>query len=219
MAMFEPRIIRSYRSSISVQIERNGEVIVKAPRFMPMFVINQFIDSRREWIEKHVEKMQARKVKKKQYKDGEEFLYLGNVYTLHLGNYKEISVTDKLQFPKFLEFRIEKELRSWYIKQAKEKIAERLRYRSKLMDTEYNDLIFSDTISKWGTCFPDNSLQFNWRLIMAPLIVLDYVVIHELAHTTEKNHGPRFWKIVGHYAPLYKQWRKWLNNHSHLLHF
>lgn len=217
--IFEPKIIRSSRRSISIQIERDGEIIVKAPRFMPMFLIRQFISAKQEWIEKTLEKVNARLPKKKKYKHGEEFLYLGNVYALHLGNHTEITVTTTLNFPKFLEFRIEKELRDWYMQKAKEKIMERLQYHSKQMSRDYRDVIFSDTISKWGTCWPDNSLQFNFRLIMAPLVVLDYVVIHELAHTKEKNHSARFWKIVANYTPAYKTHRKWLHTNSHLLHF
>lgn len=88
---------------------------------------------------------------------------------------------------------------------------------SKKMNTKYKSIRFSDTFSKWGTCFPDNSLQSNWRLIMTPITVINYVVVHELAHTTEKNHGSRFWNKVSLYTPAYKQHRKWLDKNKHLL--
>lgn len=215
----EVKIIKSSRTSVSIQINRHGEIIVKAPKFMPLFFIKQFISAKQNWIEKNLKKINSKKKSKKQYREGEEFLYLGNTYTLHVGNYKEISIIDVLQFPKFLEFRIEKEIRDWYVKKAKEKITQRLEFHSKQMGTEYKNVLFSDTISKWGTCWPDNSLQFNFRLIMAPLIVLDYVVIHELSHTAHKNHSLKFWNLVAKFTPAYKQHRKWLNTHAHLLNF
>jgi predicted metal-dependent hydrolase len=216
----EPTIIRSNRSSITIQVTPKGEVIVKAPRFMPVFLIKQFIKSKQEWIDKHLEKMGGRRSVPKKFVEGEEFLYLGNMYMLHVGSYKEINAVDGVfQFPDFLSFRAEKEIHNWYIQKAKERIPERLEYHADQMDTHYTRVFFSDTISKWGTCWPDNSLQFNWRLIMAPIVVLDYVVIHELAHTIEKNHSNEFWKIVGKYTPAFKTHRKWLHNHAHLLHF
>lgn len=218
--MTQPIIVRSNRSFVTIQITQKGEIVVKAPRFMPMFLIKQFIKSKQNWIEKHLGKMEGKRSIPKKYVDGEEFLYLGNMYKLHAGDYKEIHVADGiLRFPQFLTFRAEKELHEWYIRKAKNRIPERLEYHAEQMDTHYAGVFFSDTISKWGTCWPDNSLQFNWRLIMAPIVVLDYVVIHELAHTMEKNHSREFWKIVGKYTPAYKTHRKWLHNHVHLLHF
>jgi predicted metal-dependent hydrolase len=85
------------------------------------------------------------------------------------------------------------------------------------MNATHSGLMFSDTKSKWGTCMHDNRLQFNWRLVMAPRMVLDYVVIHELAHTKEKNHGRNFWAKVRAFTPAYRQHRKWLTDNAHLL--
>ncbi len=233
----QPTIIRSSRSTLSLQITARGEVIVKAPRLIPTFLIRQFVRDKEDWIRASLAKIEKHTVQKKQYVEGEEFWYLGKIYTLKLGNFTEISISDTkersfdslhslrmteqntLYFPKALLFRAKKELENWYIRKAKEKITQRVQYQSEQMGREYTRLLFSDTSSKWGTCFPDNSLQFNWRLIMAPLVVLDYVVIHELAHTKEKNHGERFWKLVEKYTPAYKSHRRWLNNHAHLLTF
>jgi len=142
------------------------------------------------------------------------------VYKLKVGNYKNIHIdppTDGLNFPNFLIFRAKKELDSWYIKQAKEIITKRVEHYSKIMQTSYKNISFSDTKSKWGSCGPDNALQFNWRLIMAPPLVTDYVIVHELAHTIEKNHSRDFWKKVELYKPAYRQYRKWLETNSHRL--
>lgn len=157
---------------------------------------------------------------KKIYTDGEQFYYLGNIYTFKIAQTSKIILKDNyILFPIGALFRAEKEITAWYIHQAKEVIIRRLFFHSVRMKKIYKSIRLSDTSSKWGTCFADNSLQFNWRLIMAPLLVLDYVVIHELAHTKHKNHGIDFWKEVRSYTPAYKQHRKWLNENSKLLHF
>lgn len=214
----EPQIIRSRRSSISIQITKGGALVVKAPYLVPQFVIKQFIASKTDWIEKSFAKVQTRKPQKKTYSEGETFLFLGN--ELRLRFYSGIKIVPKdgaLYFPKALEFRIQKELENWFKTQAADIIAKRVEFHAQKMNASYKDIFFSDTSSKWGTCFADNRLQFNWRLVMTPLMVLDYVVIHELTHTTEKHHQDSFWRRVRLFTPAYKQHRKWLEQHQHLL--
>jgi len=143
------------------------------------------------------------------------FLFLGKSYSLAIGNHKGIMLSeDKLLFPQGLVFRMDKEIHEWFLKQARDKISERVKHYAKLMNTEYLTLTFSDTKSQWGSCTHENNLQFSWRLIMAPLSVLDYVVIHELAHTKEKNHSWKFWSEVRKVTPAYKQHMKWLHSHA-----
>ncbi|MCX6782691.1 MAG: SprT family zinc-dependent metalloprotease [Candidatus Levybacteria bacterium] len=215
-----PKIIRSSRLSMSIRINLMGEVIVRAPKFIPTFLIKKFILSKQNWIDASLKKVNIYHKKEKQYIEGEEFMYLGNKYIFQFIDTDKIFITDnKLFFPKILLFRAEKEIKNWYIRLAKDKITERLDHKAKEMGMQYKSILFSDTQSKWGTCWPDNALQFNWRLIMAPLMVLDYVVIHELAHTKEKNHSNKFWSIVSIYTPAWKQHRKWLNNNSYLLNY
>lgn len=213
------QVIRSHRRSISIEINPEGEVIVKAPILAPIFLIKRFVHEKRSWIEKHLTKQKTRIQKTKEYKEGEKFLYLGKEYTFYLGNFKEINLTSNglLNFPHALVFRAQKELTNWYIKQAKSLISERVKYHAQKMKVNYGTITFSDTRSKWGTCTYHNNLQFSWRLIMAPIQVLDYVIIHELAHTTEKNHSYKFWGVVGLQTPAYKQHRKWLKTNGHQL--
>jgi len=215
-----PKIIRSHRASISVQITREGEVVVKAPYLVPQFVINQFLNSKKEWIEKTLAKVSNHIPKKRRYEEGETFLFLGNTYTLTFYIGTEISAKNgKLFFPHALKFRIHKELEEWLRKKAQEVIPQRVAAHAVKMKARYKDIFFSDTSSKWGTCFADNTLQFNWRLIMAPLMVLDYVIIHELTHTTEKHHQDSFWRRVRLFTPAYRQHRKWLEENAYLLDF
>lgn len=218
MPELTPKIIRSRRSTISLLVTEEGTLIVKAPFYLPTPLIQKFLDEKENWINKSLQKVHATKPYKKMYTEGEEFMVLGKTYKLHFTDSKKITLTPTtLQFPKFLTFRIQKELEAWYIKNAKKIIKKRVEHYAKLMKTNYKSILLSDTKSKWGTCFEDNSLQFNWRLLMAPLMVLDYVVIHELAHTSEKHHRAEFWRKVRFFTPAYKQHRKWLDRNMRIL--
>ncbi len=218
MAIPTLQVIRSHRASISIHITPEGKVVVKAPHLVPQFVINNFLKEKESWIEKTLQKVTSRVIPTRTYTEGEIFYFLGESHKLSFYDGIEIHLKDgQLLFPKALQFRIQKELPDWFLKHAKEVIQKRLQVKAIEMHASFGDVRFSDTSSKWGTCFPDNSLQFNWRLIMAPLMVLDYVVIHELAHTTEKNHSDSFWRKVRQFTPAYRQHRKWLNDNAHLL--
>ncbi len=212
-------ITRSLRKTISMHVLPDGTLEVKAPKLMPMLFINRFINSHMDWVEKQREKVHARpKISKREYVHGEEFLYLGKLYKLDIGKYSEIAITgDTLQFPIGLKFRTQKELSDWYIKKAKEVITDRLEKNAEEMEVTYTDMYVSDTSSKWGSCSHDNRLQFNWRLIMAPMLVLNYVIVHELSHTIHKNHSRSFWNKVRSMNPSYSQQIKWLKENGHTL--
>jgi predicted metal-dependent hydrolase len=202
-----------------MSVARDGSVVVRAPKLMPSFFINAFIKKNDEWIEQQLIKIQNLPKKiQKNYQEGEEFLYMGVPLKMKIGDYKEISVeNDRLLFPNFLLFRADKELPKWYQRKAKEIITKQVDYYANRMKTHYTGLTFSDTKSQWGSCSVHNHLQFSWRLIMTPLITLNYVVIHELAHTIQKNHSIKFWDVVKIYCPSYNAQRRWLKKHGNLL--
>lgn len=213
-----PHITRSKRASIAITIGPEGTIEVKAPRFAPQSLIDAFVREKQDWIEKTLSQMEKRKPPQKAYQNGEVFYFLGEEKTFTLYSGIEIKIKDtQLLFPQVMLLRAQKEINNWYKKQAETIITQRLFIKAEEMGASYRGFFISDTKSKWGTCFADNSLQFNWRLVMAPLMVLDYVVIHELTHTTEKNHGDAFWRRVRNFTPAYKQHRKWLEQNAHLL--
>lgn len=213
------RIEKSFRRSISIHIEDDGEVVVRAPRMMPEVFIRKFVSDHTDWIEKHKKIVDCRpKLGKRTFREGEKFLFLGSSYRLKIGRYETIYIegTDLL-FPAHLAFRIEKELTAWYRVNASEIITKQVEEHARIMGVTHSKIYFSDTRSKWGSCSHDDRLQFNWRLVMAPLLVIRYVVIHELAHTIEKNHSAAFWRKVALYNPSYKQQIRWLKTHGHTL--
>lgn len=102
----------------------------------------------------------------------------------------------------------------WYRVKAAELIHQRANYWSRLMDEPFGSLTIREQRSRWGSCSSLRNLNFNWRLLMAPDEVIDYVVIHEIAHLKELNHSPAFWQIVETYDAAYKEHRQWLKEHG-----
>ncbi len=213
------RVIKSKRRSMAIQVLRDGSVEVKAPNYIPKFLITSFVNSKKDWINKRVNYVLKNKIEEKKFQDGEKFFYLGETYFLKLGDYTEVKIHGQnFLFPIALASRGKIVMEKWYIKQAKEVIRDQVDYCAKKMNVTYKSISFSDTKSKWGSCTHDNRLQFNWRLVLAPMIVLRYVVIHELAHTQNKNHSSDFWRMVKNHNPSYKQQIKWLKIHGENLH-
>lgn len=101
-------------------------------------------------------------------------------------------------------------LKGWYRQQAAVLVTERVEHYRKLLGEEVGAVRIKDVRSRWGSCSSKRNLNFNWRLVMAPLEVLDYVVVHELCHLKEMNHSPAFWKLVEDILPDYRKQREWL---------
>jgi predicted metal-dependent hydrolase len=110
-------------------------------------------------------------------------------------------------------------LEAWYRRQAHTVIAGRVAHWNARYGFEYGRISIKDQKSRWGSCSHSGNLNFNWRLLLAPLDVLEYIVIHELAHLREGNHSPRFWALVATLCPNFKQHRRWLRLHGHELRF
>ncbi|MEO0052131.1 MAG: M48 family metallopeptidase, partial [candidate division WOR-3 bacterium] len=105
----------------------------------------------------------------------------------------------------------------WYKKMATAKLAERTEHYARSTGIEYRTVKITSATRRLGSCSPDGTLTFPWRLIMAPLQVIDYVIVHELVHVEEKNHSQRFWEKVKVIIPDYESAREWLKNNWHRL--
>lgn len=110
-------------------------------------------------------------------------------------------------------------LEAWYRRQAHHIFAQRVAYWNARYGFEHGRISIKDQKSRWGSCSQAGNLNFNWRLLLAPIEALDYIVIHELAHLKEGNHSSRFWALVATQCPDYKQQRRWLRQHGHELRF
>ncbi|HET9110979.1 MAG TPA: SprT family zinc-dependent metalloprotease [Ktedonobacterales bacterium] len=108
-------------------------------------------------------------------------------------------------------------LERWYRRHAQTVFAERLTYWNAYYGYTWTRVAIKEQKTRWGSCSRLGALNFNWRLMLAPLPVLDYVVIHELCHLKEPNHGPRFWALVARACPDHRERRDWLRQHGHEL--
>ena len=212
------KLIRSKRRTLSLEINESAEVIVRAPLKMPKEIIERFIYEKRIWIDEKLNVLQAKQKEETKFEQGESFLYLGVNYKLDItdtvfnffnGEKFSLSIRDKNS--------AEKIFKKWYKERAKIVITERVDYFSKYMQLEYKNIKITSAAKRWGSCSGYNNLNFTWRLIMAPMNIIDYVVVHELAHIRQKNHSKKFWAIVEKYIPDYKLKRKWLRENGYRL--
>ena len=110
--------------------------------------------------------------------------------------------------------RLDLVLEQWYRMQAAKLIKKRADNLSTELGLTYNRLIIRGQKTRWGSCSNKGNLSFNWRLIMAPESVIDYVIIHEITHLKEMNHTKRFWQLVGRRCPQWREHKKWLKYHG-----
>ncbi|MBI3151233.1 MAG: M48 family metallopeptidase [Chloroflexi bacterium] len=214
------KLIRSKRRTIALIVERDGSLTVRAPRRAGTAVIEAFIQEKQDWILRTREKILSLVERpKREYLNGEMFLFLGNEYELRLVG----SQRPALQFENGFSLgsaaqkKGERVFSQWYKEQAFAVLSERVRIFSAQYGFTPKQVKISSAKTRWGSCSPDGTLNFTWRLVMAPLDVVDYVVVHELAHLRVKDHSSRFWREVEKILPDYKERRKWLRVHGEKL--
>jgi len=108
-------------------------------------------------------------------------------------------------------------MREWYIARARERILPRVVKRARQLGVSFGQARIVDNRFRWGSCTVRDNINLNWRLIKAPTFVIDYVIVHELAHLLEPNHTPRFWNIVRTHVPTVDRARGWLKEHGQIL--
>ena len=174
--MYEYQLIRSKRKTISVQVTREGKVIVRAPLFSTDRQIAKFAAEHEEWVNEKLEETVGRdRISTREYTPAEVRLYK---------------------------------------KRAQGIISRRVAHYAGIMDVDYGQITIRDQKSRWGSCSDKCNLNFSWRLILMPIEVMDYIVVHELAHLKEMNHSKDFWAEVEKVLPDYEIQRKWLKDNG-----
>ena len=155
----------------------------------------------------------------KELVNGESTLYLGRQYQIEVipTDSTEIRFERRFLIPASLADGRRQILRNWYIERAKEKILPRAKNLAAILGVKFASAKIVDNRFRWGSCTVKDNVNLNWRLIKTPMFVIDYVIVHELAHLIEANHTPRFWNIVRTHAPTAEKARSWLRNHGEIL--
>ena len=217
-------VIRTNRSkSADVRVE-DGAVSIIVPKGLDSDRIAQILDDKRQWIRNkiflHRETMP---VSSKEYVSGESFPYLGRNYRLRVeeGAYTPVrllngrlcvTVPDKND-----RELIRNSIIFWYRKNALIKLTDKVNRYQKVIDKKAHSVSIKTLKSRWGSCSNQDQITFNWKVIMAPNIVCDYVVIHEVCHMVHHNHSQHFWKEVERLMPTYLAQKQWLKDNSHRL--
>jgi predicted metal-dependent hydrolase len=215
------QIIRTKRRTIALIIDQQGQLIVRAPLRASLKQIEQFVEQKAGWIQRKQALANAPSTRftPKKYIEGEEFLYLGKPYRLAIGDDPRppLRLADQFILYRSVRAQAERIFIDWYSLQAKGVIAERVQLFADRYGYVVRQVKISKAKTRWGSCSPNGNLNFSWRLVMAPMAVIDYVVVHELVHLREKSHARRFWAQVEAILPDYAQKVRWLKVNGYRL--
>jgi len=215
-------LIQSVRKSVLLQALPEGETRVYAPKQMRLRDVDELVRGSADRIAQLHEKLD-RKLdedrKARPVSEGSMISVEGEMYALRLHEGRIRAETADGEIHLWLpepraEENVRAALKAALSARALERIRERLGVYHPAIGGEYGRVAVRDQRSRWGSCSSKSNLNFNWKLIMAPPQVLDYVVIHELCHLHEFNHSPRFWRLVETQMPDYEVWKKWLKVHG-----
>lgn len=213
---------RAYQRNINLRVKPSGVLKVTAGKTISMLKVQNFLKIHRDWILKtQAEFLRVKnQYPQKQFVEGEMFLLFGKEYQLVFVNrpLKKIKLSinnehliGEFSFknkPSQQEFK--NALQSFYKKIGRALLTERVEEWSDKMGLHPTQLSFRSQKTRWGSCNSRGHVSLNWRLVAAPLEVLDYVVIHELAHLRYQNHSRIFWQLVKEFSPKYKEHKIWL---------
>ena len=206
---------QSKRKTASLFVERDGSIHLIAPEHLGIEEIEEIIREKKSWIFKSIAEwkdLNAVRINR-EYINGEGFLYFGRTYRLRV-----TETTDTKLTLKDGQFAISKDqlkhatqlFRTFYREKGIEKITERVSYYKDKMGVLLNEIKVMELGNRWASCTPDGNVNFHWKCTMAPLTVLDYIVVHELTHLIHTNHTQEFWNVVDKVMPDYRSRMEWL---------
>lgn len=185
--------------------------------------LNNFLKSKHTWIIKtyyYYKKFNPNFARK--YDDGLYIYYLGQKYKVNIvkdvvNNTTISSSLNKITFHLKNKKNYKKYIKEWYLSQTLIVINERIKFFSSLMDVKYSKIKIKDNSTRWGSCSNKGRLNFSLYLIAFPIKIIDYVIVHELAHLKEFNHSKKFWEIVSNIDPCYKEKSSYLKKYANLV--
>ena len=213
----------SNRAKVTITIERDRKVVVFAPDHAPDEAISRIVESKKYWIYEKIHHQQKYTPHPhppgKELVNGESALYLGRSYRIEIVSEQldRIRFDQRFLIPASLSNRKRDAMREWYVARATERILPRVVKQARELGVSYGQARIVDNRYRWGSCTVRDNINLNWRLIKAPIFVVDYVIAHELAHLLEPNHTPRFWNIVRAQIPSMEKARDWLRERGQLL--
>lgn len=213
---------RARRLRVSV---KEGRVTVTLPQGVKVGEAERLLQQHAAWLLKHLD-APARRKKPVQTLPVDVILLHGEAHRIEVieepGRLARLRVEEKagrllVRVPAGMREPPRRLVVPWLKAQARASIEAAVKRQAARMGVTYKTISIRDQRTRWGSCSNQGSLSFNWRLVMAPPAVLEYVVVHELAHRKQQNHSKAFWQVVAQYDPDYKAARAWLRANSSLL--
>lgn len=212
---------------IRITVARNG-VVATAPVFMSEKKVIVFVEQKKAWIAKKVDRFAGFTLdsKTREFADGEELTFQGEKFKLRVvesdkkntsAQIKGDCLTVHINREIPLDIRpteIQSRLVQLYKDLAREAVTERVEFFKQQLDVEYNQIRIKEQRSRWGSCSKKGNLNFNWKLVIAPPDVIDYVVVHEVCHLRHMNHLQDFWRCVETVLPDYRDSKNWLKENG-----
>ncbi len=205
-----------------IQVTTGDGIIVSLPSGYPIKSATVLLNEYSDWIIHRLRKLEnkPRAFPPRSFTSGAPFPYLGELHTLTVqpspDNLGHVALRDgELQValaPDVInsEIYVRALLQLWYRDRARAEIVPRVHRYANEMGVVFNRISIKDQRTVWGSCSRKKNLNFNYRLVMAPEAVLEYIIVHELSHLKEPNHSPRFWETVEGVLPDYRAHRKWI---------
>lgn len=216
----------SKRRTIALQVS-NGQVIVRAPAGERIEYVNSLIKQKQAWLHKHLQNAVVGSPVVIDWQSKISLPYLDHTVAVQCILAKQTRIEQQqhslaIQLatrikPERRNLMVKQLLQKWYKQQAENWFAERLIYWQSVMKLNATNMQIANWRAKWGYCNHLGEVGFNWRLVMAPAWVTDYVVVHELAHIRHLNHSSDFWQLVKHYYPRFTAAKSWLKHNAVLL--
>lgn len=221
-------IKRTERNSLGLTVERDGTVTINAPLRADSKAIERFVSGKTLWIRQKLayKKETNREKVRRDFISGQGFLYLGKSFRLRLVNNgtegvepEDVSIPLRLRNGYFELLEREKETAKglfiqWYKKQTEQQLRLRLSRYAHRIGVEVKGFKVLDLGNRWASCGRKGALNFSWRIVMAPIQVFDYILVHEIAHMIERGHTKNFWSIVSRVISDYEEHKTWLQVHG-----
>lgn len=218
-------VIKSGRRKTSALKIKDHHVSIHIPSRLPLKLAREFVLQKTSWIQKKLAEQSLKETPEKQFIDGEGFLFLDKKYTLRF--IQADTSPSVIKTPLELELHgrlnrlsittIRATLIRWYKQQAEHYLTSRTAEIARQIDLMPTSVTVKTYKARWGSCGIRGDVQFNWKLMLAPPSIIDYVIVHELCHLKHHNHSALFWQLVEHHSPTFKASRQWLKSNGHSL--
>ena len=214
-------IIRSDRKSFSLEVKPDGSLVVRAPKSASQAQILAIVQRKATWVQQTQARLarQYPALKPKKFIQGETFWYLGEQYPLRLTGRQRppLDLDGSFLLSCAAQSRAKDIFIEWYREETRAITQRLIQKYAAQFHFKVNQVRITSARTRWGSCSGKNNLNFTYRLCMAPLNVVEYVVVHELAHLKHRNHSRYFWEEVASIKPDYRKDRDWLKKNGMLL--